>query len=835
MKKKRPAISIESDQDLEKQALVQLNAGKFKEAITLYKKLLKSSDNEQWHQQLAYCYVQRASSFAAKGMLKEALVLWENQRQHVQPPYFAYDQYIVWLILSKDKASIQANISQLSTRQLDKEYPALASVLGLLTLTEYPEFEQDLPQDSVFIAHLKLMQAALKAYQDNHLDMLHEILQQVPYRSAFRGLRTVLNALIAIPDSLEKGQLLLAKVPAHSAYALIARLLLASTKNGAELAGEMVQFNHQQRSIIGAIKGLNNKQLEFIEYLARQHGHLSNKVKFNMAIQYKSLCGSELAKNFCQILLASDSAGHKDFKKSFGEVDEFEENRLKALICERDDNRYDAAYYWRLCIRELISRGTDNGLKIALILRHIAERERHIEDKIELLIESLEHDADDRESYLQILGYYEHEQQAESVKEYKQWLTKTIDKFPQDIDVLIKAVQAAIRNKAYKKASQYAAKILNIDPLNTFAKQTLFSSHLAHARRLMQGKKYHLVESEIQQAEKLNLGKECALKTQLMRGFFAFVDQDKQQALQSIVETLSVLHSDPVNAYFHATIEALLTGLPVATILRELSPAKEHLLSVAELTQLIQLLKDYSAESNRQEQIHKALEKIKSALKRSLSGQVYPESLLLSFCQIMDALNHFELLRHCARLALAQWKKPIWVYYKVYAELNGRPEDCTYQHIFALQSNHEIAIKEKDYRTEMLIRTFIDRYYEAHPQRGMGFLESLFGMDDEDEEELDELDMLFGQLPDGVLIKINDMVGSFSQTTSPEQLINELMKTVGNNEPILLAMMQNPDLFSALLILRAADKLGIDIGVSLDDVLECFEVGKKTSRFPFPF
>jgi two-component SAPR family response regulator len=50
---------------------------------------------------------------------------------------------------------------------------------------------------------------------------------------------------------------------------------------------------------------------------------------------------------------------------------------------------------------------------------------------------------------------------------------------------LTQAVKAATNNKTYKKASQYATKILKIDPLNTFAKQTLFSSYLAHARRII--------------------------------------------------------------------------------------------------------------------------------------------------------------------------------------------------------------------------------------------------------------------------------------------------------------------------------------------------------------
>ncbi|MCF7970805.1 MAG: hypothetical protein K9L22_06530 [Methylococcaceae bacterium] len=829
MNKKRTVTPTDLD-NLEKQAQVQLSASKYKEAIGLYKKLLQDSDNKEWHEKLAYCYVRRASALAAKGMFKEAVVLWENHRQHAQSPYAAYDQYIIWLILSKNKASIAENIRQLSAQQLDKEYPALASVLGLLALTEYPEFAIDLPQESAFIAHLQRAKTALQAYQDNDQATLDESLKQLPYRSAFKDLRTVLNALITLPNSVEQAQALLAKVPENSAYSGFVRLLLVSTFDGAELAKALVELNHTQRNIISHIKGFNKTQIEFLEHLTRQHEHLSDKVKFNMAIQYQSLYGTELAKNYCQQLLANYSAGHKDFTKNFGAVDEFEENRMKALLCERDDNTYDAEYYWRLCIKELIGQRIEaNGLKIALILRHLSKREEPAE-QTELLIESLQYDAEDRDIYLQILSYY---QQAEAAKDYKLWLSKTLEKFPQDIDVLMQAVREATRNKTYKKASQYATIILKIDPLNTFAKQTLFSSHLAHARRLMREKSYHLVEKEIKLAEALNIGKAYAKQTQLLRAFFCYANEDKVQGLQLIIDALANLHADPVNIHFHASMEALSVGVPVATILRALPPAKDHLLSESELTQFMQLLERVNNEADNDEQIHKALEKVKAPLKKAITSQNFAEPILLSLCKILEKLKHFELLRHCAKLALAQWKKPIWMYYRVYADNNGKPEDCTFREVMSLQHYHEQAMQSKDFQAGMLLEKLLNRYYQVHPQRGMGFLDSLFGMDDDDEEEIERIEELFGHLPDEIFIKLDKTIESLSKKTSVEQAVMDLMDIVGKNQNIMLAIMQDPDLFSALMIVKAADKLGINIDVSIDDVLECYGVGKNTGSFPF--
>jgi tetratricopeptide (TPR) repeat protein len=447
------------------------------------------------------------------------------------------------------------------------------------------------------------------------------------------------------------------------------------------------------------------------------------------------------------------------------------------------------------------------------------------------LIESLQYDAEDRDIYLQILQHY---QQAEATKDYKLWLSKALKKFPQDIDILIQAVREATRNKTYKKASQYATKILKIDPLNTFAKQTLFASHLAHAYRLMREKSYPLVAKEIALAEALNIGKIYVKQTQLMRALLCFAHEDKEQGLQLISDALANLYTNPVNRHFHASMAALSAGLPVATILRVLPPAKDYLLTESEFTQFIQLLEQFINEADNS-QTHKALEKVKAPLKKALTGQDFAESTLRHLCKLLEKLEHFELLRHCAKTAFAKWQEPIWMYYRVYADNNGKPEDCTYRELMSLEHYHEQAMLAKDFQVGIKLQKLIDRYYHAHPQSSMNFLDNLFGINDDDEED-DKLDILFGHLSDEVVMKLDETVESLSKTTSIEQVAIELIQSIGDKS-VMLAIMQEPDLFSALMIVKAADKLGINIDVSMEDVLAYYGIGKRTSSssFPFPF
>jgi hypothetical protein len=832
MKKNQAPASGAPGDSPENKALSLMNSGKYKEAIGRYKKLLHDTDNSTWRRQLAYCYLQRALAFATKGMPKEALVLWENHSQHTQPPYEAFDHYVTWLLQTNNQTRIQACLGQLSAQQLDKQYPALAAILGLLMMTDYPEFAQALPQDSALIAHFKVVQAALQAYQDNDLEAVNTLLKQLPYRSAFRDFRTLLNAAISASISTAQASSLLAKIPADSAYSQTARQLLAITCSGSALVQEVEPFNHRQRRIIGEIKGLNKKQIEFIEQLNKQKDRLTDKAKFNLTIRYQSLCGSEIAQIFCHGMLTSYPAGRRDFNKNFGPLSEFEENRLKALTYEHKGEWYDVDYYWKQCVQALIREGAGNALKIALIFRHIAAQQGDSE-RNQLLIESLEYDPQDRDSYLQILHYYS--QQQETADNYNHWLSKTLKEFPQDIDVLTLAIQSATRNKAYKKATQYALKILKLDPLNTSAKHVLFSSHLANVRRLIQGKKFHLVENEIHQAEDLNIGKAYIFQTQLMRGLYCFSGQDKKDGLQQISESLSKFNMDPVNAHFQVAMEALLTGLPVSTILRELPPARNHLLSEPELMRFIQRLKQYALEEVNQEQLHKAVEKVKFALKKSLQQQDYDEKLWLTFCETLDNIKHFELLRHCAKLAQTKWKKPIWVYYRIYSDANGNPEQCTFRDFLRLEKIQEKASQENDHRAMVLIDKFLDRYYKVHPEAGFGFLEDVFGSSEQQDDFEDPMDKLFIHLPEDVFYRLNKKIKILIKKTTPERLIRELGIVAHDNNNILLAMMQEPDLFSSLLIIKAADDLGIDIGVSVDDVLECFAVKNQTSPNSFPF
>ena len=816
-------------------ALARQNAGQYKEAIELYKQLLKQADNKDWQQALAQCYLRRALSFAEKNMVKEAVVLWDNYAQNAEAPYQAYDCYIAWLLQTNNIAKVKACLGQLSTQQLDEQYPDLASLLGLLILTEKPELESALPKDSLFIRHLALVRAALTAFQSDKPEQLEQSLKQLPFRSAFRDFRSLLTAALALPEALELAQSLLSKIPARSPYQQAARLLLSTTHQGSTLANECLQFEHKQRQIIGTIKKFSKKQADLLEGLAKQKGLLSDKITFNFAIEYRELFGPDLARQFCRALLTTYPAGLRDFNKHFGLIDEFEQCRLKALAYERDRDFCDAEYYWKQCIAHLNKQAEANAYKIALIMRHIAEHAQSLRDGTKWRIDSLEHDPNDRESYINILHYYE--SQSQQADEYKRWLEQGLKTFPQDIDLLVLAIKAALANKAFKKATQYAQAILKIDPVNTFAKQVLFTSHLAHARKLIKTKKFHLVEKEIQQAEKLTIGKRYQAQAQLLRGFLVLLAENRQQGLQQIVEALQKMNDGSVCAHFCVTIETLLLGLTLPAIVRDLPPpAKSHQLSEQELARLVQLiLQYYGDDASNKTVLHKALEKMQVFIKPALKRKTFNEETVLSLCQCLASIGHFELLGYCAKLALSQWCNPIWVYYKIYAGVKGQAAGCLARDIVALQFNLQMAKDEVDQRAEMLIRRFIEQYYEAKNPFGRDFYDDDdYDDEDDDDDEFNAIDELFSHLPPDIHNKIENKIEGFMRKGSPERMIKILSKLLPKNMDISCIILY-PDLMSALSILHAASELGVDTGVTVADVLKACNVSGTSKPPSFPF
>ncbi|CCE22384.1 hypothetical protein [Methylotuvimicrobium alcaliphilum] len=830
-KASQKAPSAAPDASLEKNASSHFSAGRYKNAAEIYKNLLKHSDNPDWRKKLAECYLQRALNMAEKGMPKEAAVLWENYSEWAEPPLAALEAYILWLLSVKNTEKAFARLDRIDAEQLDKNHPELAVWLGFLLVCEYPGIEAHIPHDSAVMLHWQTVREALEAYRSNRLDHIDELLKKLPFRSAFRDLRSLLKAQLSLPASIEQAHTLLSKIPDNSSYRPTANALMAYMFQGSAFVEAALQLEDSQRRLIAKAKDLSNKQLELLDAIDKQHNNLTDKAQFNLAIRYRELIGNEAASRFCQAMLARYPAGRKDYLKNFAAKNSIESERIQALIHEENHDNFEAEDHWLRYIEALKTQGPESHKKIALIYRHLAQNLSPTM-AIDFLIESLQYDPEDRDSYLKILDYFE--QEYPDPEEHAIWLAKGLKHLPKDIEMLVCAAKSAMRKKAFKKAAKYAQDLLKIDPVNTLAKELLFSSHLAHARKLIKTQKFHLVEKELQAAEQLSIDKTLLRQADLIRGFYICAAEDKDRDLKAIADTLQSMNPGPATAHFQGFIESALMDVPYAPIAKQLPAVKAYELSEPELLHLTESIERYGEQLDL---VFKALDKIKAPLKKSMKLLNYGEQVLLAWCQTLEQIEHFDLLKQCAKSADGVWEKPIWSYYRVVAECQGDPSRLDITWTLRLQNAIEIAHEQKDSKTEFKIRRFIER--------SIGF-QNPFGFDDEDdfyEDGFDEdesgfdpdiIEGLFDHVPKRNMIKIGKKFEEMMNKSSPEQLMMDVMtkyaERVDPNQ--LVGLLMDPSFLVAIMMFEAAQSLRIDIDLSFDEIIEFFT---DDEPFSFPF
>lgn len=830
MEKSISKVPIDTaDNNIEKNALAHFSAGRYKDAAELYKYLLKREDNSFHRQQLAQCYLQRAFGMSAKGMPKEAGVLWENYAEWAEPPLIALDAYILWQLSAKNTQKAYAGLAQLTAKQLDEEYPELAVTLGFLMICGATELAAHIPADSALLVHWTVVQEALSAYQKNQNNDCELALQKLPFRSAFRDFRSLLKAQLISSSSVEQAQAILGKIPLSSPYRCLADAVLATMQQGADFVHTVLSLDTGLRRNVERAKGLSKSQIEFLQALQKLQDQPSAKAQFLCVLKHKSMFGNDAAQAYCLGILVDYPAGLKDYLKQFAAKGSIEEHRIQALLYEQAENIYEAGFCWWRCIDLLELQRPENDKKIALILRRMAARVS-LEESIELIIDSLNYDSDDRDSYLKILNYYQQTQANPS--EYQAWLETSLQNFPADIDFLARAAKSATDKKAFKKATGYAAKLLKIDPVNSLAKQLLFASHMSHARRLIKTEKFHLVAKEIQAAEQLMLEKTLRYQAELLRGFYIWVAEDKLLGMQQIVAAVEKLNQDPVNAQFQISMETALLELPSASFMRALPASKEHLLSPAQLTRLMTLIKQYAEQVQDSALICQALDKIKLPIKKSIQQQDFSEDLLLAWCQLMADSRNFELLRHCAKPAQAKWQKPIWMYFRVFAECNGDANNLNMTSVFNLQFAQNTALQDADQKTAFLIGRFLESTLDHQNPFNEDFLDEVFPLD---EFSYDVFDELFAHVPEKQMHKIGLKVQDILMDTDPDKFINDMVRQYSKKieSKRLLALFNNPVFMSAVACVKAAELLKIDISISVEDIVYRFENDTPQTSLPF--
>ena len=683
----------------------------YKDAIDVYKLLLKREPQPEagWRDSLAKVYLERARQLAQKAMHREAAVLWENIPtlcgQTPQP-----DLYLDWLLRSGQYAkAMRAYASHAAALPAGGE---LETLLAALALAGQKEVLQAIPPDAPLRTHLTAAQAALRAYtQGEAEDAVRERLKAISIRSPYRDLRQALAALLKLETDPTGALALVERIPPTSPYQDLVELVRASA--AADPARALLALTPAQRELAGLF-GLDARQLKLLKDWARLGDRPSDKAKFEFIAANLALFDREQARRACLALLLGYPQGSKTYSNLFGPLPPFEAQQLKALRAEREDDDLDRTLRdWQGCV-DLLRHETDldSRLMAALILRHMAELLRKGDDGWDdgeqlrdCLEQSLRFDPDDRDVYLQLAILYK---DVDNDKEYHQWVEQAVKRFPDDPLVLLAAVKTATARKAHKKAAGFAARVLELDPINTKARTVLINAHLAHARKLMRADKYALAEKELDSAGQLERDNARTGIVEINRGLLALQQRQRDLGRRWLREGVRLAGS-PLLAWVRLAVETLRLKLEPADFQRDadLSDPRKLNASRTDLLALAQLLNAYREEEVKD--LDTVLEDLEKPLQRTIKALTSEDDLLL-ICESLHQAPHYGLLEYAATRALeVQPERSLFVYYQIYGRAEGDLDLVKDRDYDRLEQAMERATAAKDHRAATSITRFLSQ------------------------------------------------------------------------------------------------------------------------------
>ena len=741
-----------------------LSAQDYKDAIDVYKLLLKREPQPEagWRDSLATAYLERARQLAQKAMYREAAILWENIPslcgQAPQP-----DQYVDWLLRSGQYAKAMRAYTSHAAALPDAG--EMETLLAALALAGQKDVLQAIPPNTPLRPHLTAAQAALRAYgQGEAEDSVREHLKNIPIRSPYRDLRQALAALLKLETDSAGAPNLTERIPPTSPYQDLVELVRASA--AADPARALLALAPAQRELAGGLLGLDARQIKLLKDWARLGDSPSDKAKFDFIAANLALLDREQARRACLALLPAYPQGLKPYTQLFGPLPPFEAQRLKALRAERTEHGIsDAMHDWQTCVNLLLKDTShpDHRLSAALILRHMAEL-LHKEDSgwddgeqmRDCLEQSLRFDPDDRDTYLQLALL---QKNAGNDKDYHHWVEQAVKQFPDDPQVLLAAVKTATARKAYKKAAGFAARVLELDPINSKARAVLINAHLAHARKLMRGDKYALAEKELDSAGQLERDNARSGIVEINRGLLALQQRQRDLGRQWLREGVRQAGS-PLLAWLRLAVEALRLKLEPADFQRDAELGDPRKLSAnrADLLAMAQLINAYREEEV--DELGTVLEDLERPLQRAIKALDGEDDLLL-ICESLHQAPHYGLLEYAATRALeVQPERPLFVYYQIYGRAEGDLDQVKDRDHARLQHAMERAAATRDHRAVTSITRFLSQSPFSLPfsPKGGGPMPMPMSMPPKMRREMEEIRKELERLPPALRDRMLDQI-----------------------------------------------------------------------------
>jgi cellulose synthase operon protein C len=782
-----------------------LRLGDFKQAIELFKRLVKQDARPEWRDALVEAYVGRARILAARGMFEEAETALNKT---TAPDGTAPDPLLHVQCLVKRGQLHKA--AELAVKYIGNDKvpasaaPRLAELAAALWLAAPVPLAPPADQKSEagkWVEHAGAAQQSLTAWIEGKPPQeIDQLLSRIPLRSAFRALRLIVKSLMIAADDPARARQLLDGIPPDSPFASFRLAVEAALPGGPDEPVAMPTPPSRAQQVFAVeVKGLPSAASQSLVQLTKaERGGPGALLSFLASQTGTSQTGTSQTGTFpaddvkraCLNLLPQAPHRLRQFESTFGPLSEFDRNRVQALAAEAGSDWERAEQCWTTAAQSIeAAAGTETGLSAGVIYRHLARlAHEHPEvegegtsefPEIEYLELSLRADPDHLPAVLQLIGLYRTHGQD---RDWHRLADDAAQRFPEESAVLLQAVDSAIARKAYKKAVGFARKLLALDPINQAARQRMIELHISHARKQIRSKRADLAWKELAAAAEWERPGAPSFLLHINQGLAGRELGQKPDAEARLRQGVE-LAGGGVAGWFRASLEHALMNASEASaalLRQELTRAQQAAAPTKEGIQSIVSAVSGKEARDSKKAVGGLIFRIRGWLSKG-SGLAWSAAEFHPIAEMFGRADAYDLLGDYAKAAgQRDPEDDTWDYYQLVARRKGDPGRLSFAERGELFEMEEAAASRRDFHTVNRIQRFVKGAdSDSAPRRRSrrGARPSVRDFDDDDEEVYPLSGLLAASLEDTPPEMVMNMVKKLGERGAITALVDRLRAT----------------------------------------------------------
>ncbi len=759
-----------------------LQQARFKEAVDLFKQLVRQEPRPEWKQALADAYTGRARTLAAKGMFKEAAMVLENTLTPagtLRDPHL----YATCLIREGQQAKAAAHLLHcVASGALPAGQSAALEELTAALLVAVPLLPAPARPDPPAAARWRELAAAsreaLTAWVEGATaEAMDQHLNRISLRSPFRPVRLLLKSLATLPPDPERTRRLLETIGPGSPFFAFRQAAEAAVRAGSGLdADAWHRLTPTQQALSAETGGLPAASVQALGRLSAA-ARSGPAALFAWLLKQADLPQAEV-RSACLNLLPQVPDRVPQFEASFGPLPPLQRHRVRALAAEARGDWEAAERSWSLAAR-LAGAAEDRTSKLSsgVIYRHLAHLATlHLEiegdgggdAEIFYLERAGDVDPDHIPTVLARIARYREEAWD---KDWHRLADEAAQRFPDDSRILLQATQSAAARRAYKKAAGFARRLLRIDPIDPEVRRQMIELQLAHARKQMRAKRPDLAAKELSQASEWDRPDAPSGLLRIARGVVALQGGDKGQADAWLREG-ATLAGGGVAGWFRAVLEAELmqcAGKDASWLREELAAACRTPATKEAVMAVVAALNQVDSRENKRA-VSGLLTKTRAWLQQG-AGIVLLPAEAQTLADTFLRFDEYDLLGTYARAARRREPaNPQWRFHEIVARTRGDGAAVTEAEEEELDEMGKAALERQDFHAAKRIARFLGMGLPP-PPRGRQMADALADEVD-DAEILELLQRMLKEMPKGAADTLRGRVREIGRQAAVEEAMD---------------------------------------------------------------